>query len=341
MRRRIIAAVATSFALVGGSVGVIAPSSAAPEKPSVAAPAAPAKIVRTTMKTPQQARLTIYSPAMRKNVVVDVLVPRDRTAPRPTLYMLDGIDAGFQSGYRDSAWTTQTDIVEFMADKNVNVVLPIGGTASYYTDWQRTDPVLGVIKWDTFLSTELPPLIDKTFEGNGVNAVEGVSMGASGAMSLAVRHPGLFRGVVALSGCLDLVDPAAAQATQASILSRFGNPDNMWGPAGSAAWRQHDPTTNISALKGTEIYVAVGDGKADPRLGKVGQASAIGGALETGALMCTKGFSAAARKADVDVTYNYRSGLHAWGYWAQDLHRSWPTVVKALGLPPVDPADYR
>ena len=51
--------------------------------------------------------------------------------------------------------------------------------------------------------------------------------------------------------------------------------------------------------------------------------------------------AAAARKAGVDVTYDYRSGLHAWGYWAQDLHRSWPTVVTALGLPPVDPADYR
>lgn len=96
------------------------------------------------------------SAAMRKSISETVLLPADRTRPVPTLYLLDGIDAGVYTRYTESGWTTQTDVVRFMADKPVNVVLPIGGTASYYTDWNATDPVLGRNKWETFLTTELP-----------------------------------------------------------------------------------------------------------------------------------------------------------------------------------------
>lgn len=136
------------------------------------------------MVTPTRATVTVFSPAMRKPISVTVLLPADRTRPVPTLYLLDGIDAGVYTRYTESGWTTQTDVVRFMADKPVNVVLPIGGTASYYTDWNATDPVLGRNKWETFLTTELPPLIDQRFGGNGVNALGGLSMGALGAMAI-------------------------------------------------------------------------------------------------------------------------------------------------------------
>lgn len=298
-----------------------------------AAGATAARVVSVVMTAPQKARLRVFSPSMRKIISVDVLLPRDRSRPRPSLYLLDGIDAGVLTGYRQSGWTDQTDIVRFMADKSVNVVLPIGGTASYYTDWDRTDPVLGVNKWDTFLASELPPVIDRTFAGNGVNAIGGVSMGATGAMMLAVRHPGLYRGVAAFSGCLDLLDPNAAAATQGSILTRGGNPDNMWGPPGDAQWRAHDPASQVGVLKGTSLYLAVGNGLPDFSLGLAGLASPVGGVLESGALTCTRLFAGAARRAGVATTINYRSGLHSWGYWNQDLHRSWPTVARALGVP--------
>lgn len=118
-----------------------------------------ARITRVAMVTPTRATVTVFSPAMRKSISETVLLPADRTRPVPTLYLLDGIDAGVYTRYTESGWTTQTDVVRFMADKPVNVVLPIGGTASYYTDWNATDPVLGRNKWETFLTTELPPLI--------------------------------------------------------------------------------------------------------------------------------------------------------------------------------------
>lgn len=286
------------------------------------------------MTTPRRAELTVYSPAMDRSVRVDVLLPAtaERGTKRPTLYMLDGIDAGIYSGYTQSGWTQYTDIVDFMADKNVNVVLPIGGTGSYYTDWQRRDPALGTNKWETFLTEELPPLIDSRFQGSGLNALEGLSMGATGAMMLAVRNPDLYAGAALFSGCLDFGDPAAQTATTGSVSTRGGDPDNMWGPAYNKVWEAHDPAANIAALRGKPLYVAVGNGLPDWSLGVAGLASPVGGVLEAAALACTRTFEDKARAAGVSITYDYREGLHSWGYWNEDLRRSWPTIARALGV---------
>ena len=331
MRRRFSAIVAIVIFCV---ISELAAAPAAMTAPMADGLAAPARIDTLVMVTPQRAKLTVYSPMMRRTVRVDVLLPaRPRAAtPRPALYMLDGIDAGIYSGYSQSGWTQYTDVVEFMADKNVNVVLPIGGTGSYYTDWKQDDPALGRNKWETFLTRELPPLIDSTFEGNGRNAIEGLSMGATGALMLAVRNPDLYSGAALFSGCLDLGDQAAQNATTASVMTRGGDPANMWGPAYNEAWLAHDPGANLGALRGKPLYVAVGSGVPDWSMGVAGLASPVGGALEAAALACTRTFETKAEAAGVDITFDYREGLHSWGYWNGDLHRSWPTIQQALGV---------
>ncbi|GAA3184792.1 hypothetical protein GCM10020255_080840 [Rhodococcus baikonurensis] len=75
-------------------------------------------------------------------------LPADTSAPRPTLYLLNGAGGGEDS----ATWEGRTDVLDFFADKNVNVVTPLEGAFSYYTDWQKDDPVLGRNKWQTFLT---------------------------------------------------------------------------------------------------------------------------------------------------------------------------------------------
>ena len=94
---------------------------------------------------------------------VDVIPPRDPSAPHPTVYLLNGA----QGGLNGSSWLDQTDVVDFFADKNATVVIPVGGQASYFADWRADDPVLGHQKWSTFLTKELPPLMDARFAGDG------------------------------------------------------------------------------------------------------------------------------------------------------------------------------
>ncbi|GAA2062234.1 alpha/beta hydrolase [Williamsia deligens] len=304
---------------------------------AVAQPTPPARDSTTATlvnRTPVSARhdiLTVRDPATGQRVRVEVLHPRG-DAPRPTLYLLDGIDAGVYTGFRNSGWTVQTDIVRFMADKNVNVVMPIGGTASYYTDWLRPDPVLGVNRWESFLTEALPPLIDATYKGNGADAIGGLSMGATSAMVLTARHPDLYRGVMALSGCFDFGPLPYRQAVAATVATRGGNYLNMWGPLDAGEWAANDPARHLKALVGKPIYIAVGNGLPDLRLGLAGLASPVGGFLESAAESCTRSFQTKATRAGVKATYDYRSGLHSWGYWARDLPRAWPTIAKALDI---------
>ncbi len=302
--------------------------------PAAAVPDArgPSRILAMSMTTPNHATVTVYSRAMDRPIRVSVLVPERRDRERPTWYLLDGIDGGVYTNYTQSGWTYQTDIAEFMADKAVNVVLPIGGTGSYYTDWSTADPVLGNNRWETFLTEELPPLIDSRFQGSGVNAIGGLSMGALGAMSIAVRHPDLYTAVAAFSGCLDQGSSEFRQATAATVATRGGNPDNMWGPVSGSEWAAHDPAAHVTALRGKVVYISSGNGVPDPSLGLAGLASPVGGLLESVVLQCTLGFKARAERAGVSATYDFRPGLHSWGYWNRDLHRAWPTIAGGLGI---------
>ena len=61
----------------------------------------------------------------------------------------------------------ETDALELPRRQERQRHPPIGGACTYYTDWVNDDPVLGRNKWKTFLTEELPPLIDGALGTNG------------------------------------------------------------------------------------------------------------------------------------------------------------------------------
>ncbi len=300
---------------------------------NIAPAPASAVVERVEHLTDTRTALFVHSPAMRRVVQVQVLHPASE-GPRPTLYLLDGVEAGSESEYRESAWTAETDIVDFVSDKNVNVVLPVGGTGSYYTDWQRPDPVLGVNRWETFLTEELPPIIDGRFHGNGTNAVAGLSMGATGAMLLITRNPELYEGVAALSGCLDTSQASTRNSVRGTVVYKGGNPDNMWGPPEDPDWAAHDPLRLAERLRGKDVFVSTGNGLLGPHDFASGQDQLSAGmALEMGAFTCTLTFDRRLRELNIPATVVYRPwGTHTWPYWQDDIKTAWPTLARSLGL---------
>ncbi|MFI6363152.1 alpha/beta hydrolase [Nocardia sp. NPDC050630] len=106
--------------------------------------------------SPVTAQVSLKSAAMNRFVPVRALRPAEASTPRPTLCLLDGAD-GAEIG---SGWVDRTDAAAFFADKNVNVVSVSAGRTSYGTDWQWNDPALDSNKWATYLTRELPPVID-------------------------------------------------------------------------------------------------------------------------------------------------------------------------------------
>ncbi|WP_372477361.1 alpha/beta hydrolase [Nocardia australiensis] len=299
------------------------------------------RITKAEYKDDRSIRLSVYSAAMDKTIPVDVQRPADASVPRPTLYLLNG--AG--GGQDDASWVAKTDALNFLSDKNANIVQPIGGKWSYYTDWIQDDPALGRNKWKTFFTEELPPLIDGALGTNGVNAIAGLSTSGTTVLALPIAKPGLYKAAAAYSGCAQTSDPVGAQFVKLTVETwGGGNTDNMWGPEGSPEWAANDPYVNAESLRGVDLYVSSGNGlpgQYDTLNGEYALPGAyglanqilIGGVIEAGTNYCTHNLQNKLNQLGIPATFNFRdSGTHSWGYWNDELRNSWPTLAKGMGI---------
>ncbi len=317
---------------------------------AIAAPTAAASEARLVSETPgpgQLVEISVYSPAMERDIRLQVLRPKNTQVPAPTLYLLNGAGGGEDA----ATWLARTDAAEFFADKQVNIVIPMEGAFSYYTDWQQVDEGLaaklgnnGKYMWSTFLTKELPPVIDSAFATTGVNALAGISMAGTSVLDLAIESPELYRGVAAYSGCAMTSDPIGQAFITLVISLGKGNAKNMWGPTGGDGWRAHDPYLNADRLPNIPMYISSGSGLpgrhdtlADPTVGADGRMLAnqvlLGGGIESATNYCTTKLAERTRELGrTDITYNFHAeGTHSWGYWQDDLHRSWPMLAAAIG----------
>lgn len=312
-------------------------------KTLLANPVAPdgSKITKAEYKGDRSIRLYVYSAAMDRTFPVDVQRPADASAPRPVLYLLNGAGGGEDS----ASWVAKTDALKFLGDKNVNVVQPIGGKWSYYTDWIKDDPVLGRNKWKTFFTEELPPLIDGALGTNGTNAIAGLSTSGTTVLALPIAKPGLYKAAAAYSGCAQTSDPVGSEFVRLTVETwGGGNVENMWGPIGGPEWTANDPYVNAEGLRGTDLYISTGNGLpgpydtldgqyALPGSGGLANQILIGGVIEAGTNYCTNNMKAKLDSLGIPATFNFRpNGTHSWGYWNDELHASWPTLAKGLGL---------
>ncbi|WP_435829490.1 alpha/beta hydrolase [Nocardia fusca] len=333
---RALLVTATVAALVPVTLG---PGAAAPPDPDPPGAMAPATgIVDIVPRGGRAVELAVYSAAMHRVVPVRALPPADPAAPAPTLYLLNGITGGADGGN----WFERTDLTEFFRDEQVTVVNPLGGAGSYFTDWRADDPVLGRQRWTTFLTRELPPLIDGLFRGTGAAALAGISMGAASVLQLALAAPGHYRALGSYSGCVRTSDPQGRAIVELVVRAGGGDPRNMWGPPQDRAWADNDPFLHPEALRGTALYLSAGTGapgpldtldgpgiRRDP--GKLADQLLVGGLLETVAAGCAVRLRNRLRELDIPATVTLRpGGTHSWGYWQRDLHDSWPIFAAAL-----------
>ncbi|MGW0245253.1 alpha/beta hydrolase [Nocardia goodfellowii] len=328
---RNIAAVALAAALTTTLLGGTA--SAAPEKPSA---------VTSIVKEGRDWHLKVYSAAMDTEIPVYVQRPADESTPAPNIWLLSGLDGGEGS----ASWQARTDALEFLAGKPVNVILPIGGRGSYYTDWLKPDPELGVNKWQTFFTEELPPLLDKTLNSTGRNSLAGLSTSGTSVLQLAEAKPGLWQSVAAYSGCAQIADPIGRQAVKLSVETwAGGDTENMYGPDDSPLWVQNDPVINAEKLRGTKLYLSSGSGipvaadvmyylnQAPGPMGAVNLS--LGMIIEGATNACTVNLKNRLDALGIPATYQFDPvGTHYWPYWEAALHKSWPLLAEGMGIAP-------
>jgi diacylglycerol O-acyltransferase/trehalose O-mycolyltransferase len=289
----------------------------------------------------RKSTISVYSASMGRNIPLEVILPADNSAPRPTLYLLNGAGGGEDS----ATWQRKTDVMNFFQDKNLNVVTPLEGAFSYYTDWVNDDPELGRQKWQTFLTQELPPVIDAEFNTNKVQSISAISMTATSVLNLAIAAPGLYKSVGAYSGCAETSTPVGQGAIQLVTGIRGGaDIANMWGPVGSQGWIDNDPVVNAEKLRGTELYVSTGSGLpgphdtlANPAMNgepaNLANQIIVGGIIEAAVNYCTHNLAYRLNQLQIPAQFDFKpTGTHSWGYWQDDLHNSWPMIARSLNV---------
>jgi len=271
--------------------------------------------------------LTVSSPAMGSSVPVRVILPRswktNRRATFPVLYMLHGGDDDYTS------WTRETDVEALAGKSDVLVVMPDGGRAGYYSDWQ-----VGTPRWETFHTVELIRLMERKYRANSSRAVMGLSMGGFGALNYAARHRGMFRYVASMSSYVDLDDPAVRLSLAIDSDREGIDIRQVWGDPDKNAdvWRAHNPSAVPAAFRGTTVHLSAGSGAAGPLdKGHTLDVVLVGALAESLLPRPMRRFAASLRASGVRrTTHFYRPGTHSWPYWNRELHTIWPAVERAL-----------
>jgi S-formylglutathione hydrolase len=121
--------------------------------------------------------------------------------------------------------------------------------AGFYVDATREPWAANYRMW-TYVTEELPALVIGEFPADGqAQAITGHSMGGHGALTVALRNPGLFRSVSAFA---PIVAPSQVPWGQKALGGYLGDDP--------AAWRKHDAVALIEdGARLPELLVDVGD----------------------------------------------------------------------------------
>lgn len=278
-------------------------------------------------------RCDVYSPSMQRNI--PVLVQPSQRGGDAGFYLLDGMRAeDHQTG-----WVLFSDAPATYADSNINLIMPIGGAGSFYSDWVAP-PALGsadnrLYMWETFLTSELPAYLQTNFGVNPHrNSIAGLSMGGTAALNLASRHPHMFQQALSFSGYLHTTMPGYYTLSRMAMLSAGGfNINSQFGSYFNPERFAQDPFWNMGGLRGKDIYVSAATGLWGP--GDVNMSLwnlTVGWMLESAARTSTVMWEMKARAEGLNPTVDYPpSGVHNWPLWTDQLHRTKGRVLDVMG----------
>lgn len=277
-------------------------------------------------------RCDVWSPSMGRTIPVQIQPAKN--GGNAGLYLLDGLRATD----RTNAWVNDVNAARTFVNDNITVVMPVGGAASFYADWQgpATFDLNNPVKyqWETFLTSELPGYLQRNF---GVapnnNSIAGLSMGGTAAITLAGKHPGQFRQALSYSGYLATTIPGAQTMMRLSLLDAGGfNLNQMYGSIFNPRRFENDPMTQATSLSGRSVYISAASGIPGPADARyLPQHQLSGAALEMFSNATTRMFELKARAAGVRLTTDYpATGLHNWEQFGAQLNKTRPFILNEM-----------
>ena len=195
-------------------------------------------------------------------MTLSVFVPPGE-GPFPVLIWLSGLTC------TEDNFTTKAGAYRAAAEHGVIIVAPdtsprgegvaddpaydLGQGAGFYVD-ATEEPWAPHFRMETYVADELIALIDANFPTTGVRAISGHSMGGHGALTLALRHPDLFRSVSAFA---PICSPTRCAWGEKAFTAYLGDDRD--------AWDRHDAAKLIAAgaAKGVFDDILIDQGDAD------------------------------------------------------------------------------
>lgn len=186
-------------------------------------------------------------------MTLSVFVPPGE-GPFPVLIWLSGLTC------TEDNFTTKAGAYRAAAGHGVIVVAPdtsprgegvaddpaydLGQGAGFYVDATRR-PWAPHFRMESYVVDELVGLIDRAFPTTGARSIFGHSMGGHGALTLALRHPDLFRSVSAFA---PIASPTRCPWGEKAFAAYLGEDRDGWAEhdaarlieAGAAAGRYDD-----------------------------------------------------------------------------------------------------
>jgi len=273
------------------------------------------------------ADLSVGSISVGARVPVRIIVPADWTASDtgqswPVLYLLQGAHDDY------TAWTRETDIESFVADKEVIIAMPSAGPTGIPTRWWNGGK--NTPDYETFDAVELMQLLQRDFHASTTSAVAGVSTGGYGAVMMAAHYPGTFNAAASYSGVVNTTYPGMPAVMRAIVARESIQPDALWGDPikNSQLWDANNPYAQAMKLRNTALFVSCGDGTGPT------QSAALGQTLEKAVRPQNVAFAARLNVLGIPVqTDFYTGGVHDWVSWKTAFAASWPMLAAGLGLP--------
>lgn len=233
--------------------------------------------------------VTVYSPVMDKEFNCVVIKPdsyRKKKTLFPTVYLLHG----YSGKYSD--WIRKSPQIKDLADQlQLLIVCPDGGYSSWYFD----SPVDSTMRYETYISTEVPSYIDahyRTIKDRAARAITGLSMGGHGALFLAFRHADIFGACGSMSGGVDLNESKG----RFDVMKRLGDTVRQ-----AENWRSHSVLNVIESRPRQPLAIIFDCGVDD---------------------FFYEGNKRLHRKMlELKISHDYteRAGQHDWNYWSNSV----------------------
>lgn len=195
-------------------------------------------------------------------MTLSVFVPPGE-GPFPVLIWLSGLTC------TEDNFTTKAGAYRAAAEHGLIIVAPdtsprgegvaddpaydLGQGAGFYVDATEA-PWAPHFRMESYVTGELIRLIDDHFPTTGVRSISGHSMGGHGALTLALKHPDLFRSVSAFA---PIVSPSVAPWGEKAFTAYLGDD--------RAVWDRHDAVKLIAAGAAKGVYddILIDQGDAD------------------------------------------------------------------------------